>query len=82
MDLFFKFVFGLLNIYTVVSFNGSLPSNYKEPIKYVTLNNQPFQTRQTRVDINSNETLFYPFNVSVNKCGGSCYTNDDLYARE
>ena len=31
--------------------------------------------------MNSNETLFYPFTVSVNKCGESCTNIDDLYAR-
>ena len=31
------------------------------------------------VDTNSNWALFYPFTVSVNKCGGSCKTIDDPY---
>ena len=35
----------------------------------------------TLVGINSNEPLFYPFTVSVNKCGGSCNAIDDQYAR-
>ena len=39
------------------------------------------QARLTLVNTTINETLFYPFTVSVNKCGGSCYTADDPYAR-
>ena len=35
----------------------------------------------TFVNINSNKTLFYPFMVSINKCGGSCNTIDDPYAQ-
>ena len=37
--------------------------------------------RATLLNINSNETLSYPFTVSVNKCGGSCNTIDDPHAR-
>ena len=62
---------GLLSICTIVSFSRSLPSNYKEPIKCVSLNNRPYQNRGTLVDINLNETLFYPLIVNVNKCGYS-----------
>ena len=32
--------------------------------------------KPTLVDINSNDSLFYPFTVSVNKCGESCNIND------
>ena len=39
----------LLDYYLVLRFSGTLPSNYKEPIKYVTLNNQPRQARPTLV---------------------------------
>ena len=31
--------------------------------------------------MNSTETLFYPFTVSVNQCGESSNNIDDLYAR-
>ena len=31
--------------------------------------------------MNSREFFYYPFTVSVNKCGGSCDTIDDPYAR-
>ena len=37
--------------------------------------------RSALVNINSDETLFYPFTVSVNKCGGSCNTIDYPCAR-
>ena len=47
----------------------------------MSLNNQSCQTRPTLININSKETNFYPFNVSVNKCGTSCNTIDDPYHR-
>ena len=58
----------LFSVYTIVSFGASLTSNYKEPIKCVSLNNQTYKTRQKIVNINSDEALFYPFTVSVKKC--------------
>ena len=45
----------------------------------MTLNNQPIQAGPTIVNINSNKTIYYPFNV--NKCSGSSDTIDDLYAQ-
>ena len=65
----------------LVSSSGSLVNNYKNPAKYICLTNQPFQARLKRASINSYETLFYPFSVSVNKYGGSCNTIDCLYTR-
>ena len=72
---------GLLSVFTLISFSRSLPSNYKEPMKSVSLTDRPCQARPKLVSINSDKTLFYPFTVSVNECGGSCNTIDDPYAR-
>ena len=58
-----------------------LASNYKEPIKCVSLNHQPCQAGVTFVNINFYKTLFYPFTVSSDKCGGSCNTIDDPYVQ-
>ena len=49
-------------------------------MKCVSLNNWPCQARPTSLNINSNETLYYPFSDSVSKCGGSCNTIDNPYA--
>ena len=79
--LILKMFIGLLSVCTRGSFGESLISNSKGPIKYVSLNNHPCQARSNLVNINSNETLFYPFIVSANKCIRSCNTIDDPYAR-
>ena len=71
----------LLSICTIVSFSVSLVSNSRGPIKCVSSNIQPCRARPTLVDINSNKTLFYSFNVSVNKCGESYNTINDPFAR-
>ena len=70
-----------LFICTIISFCESLAFNSKEPIKCVSLDNQPCKSRPTFVNIKSDETLFCPFTVNVNKCGESCNTIDDSHAR-
>ena len=72
---------GLLSTVTTTILSESLASNSKEYIKYVSLNNRPCQARLTFVNINSNEPLYYPFTVSVDKCGESCNTMANLYDR-
>ena len=46
------------------------------------LNNQPCYARPALVNINSEESLFYQFTVTLNKCGGNCNTIDDPYNRD
>ena len=57
-----QFTFYILTIYIF---------NCKGPIKCVSLNNQPCKARPTFVNINCDETLFYPFTLSGSKCAGS-----------
>ena len=59
---------------SVGSFGASLSSNVKGPIKCLSLYNQSCQARPALVNTISEEALFYPFTVRVNKCGGSCNT--------
>ena len=75
--IFKKLFIALLSACTIGSFGASLASNCKKPLKFLSLNNQPCQTRY----INSDEFLFYLFTVSVGKWGESCNTNDDPYVR-
>lgn len=49
-------------------------------IKCLSLNNEPCQLRSTLIEVNSNERFYYPFAVSVNRCGESCNTLNDRYA--
>ena len=45
------------------------------------MNNQECKTRRKIRNINSNEPSFYPYNILVNKCSGSCNNINDLYAK-
>ena len=51
----------LLSACTIGSFGESLASNSDGRLKCISLSNRQCQTRRTLNDINSNETLFYPF---------------------
>ena len=45
------------------------------------MNNQEFKITPEIININSNETLFYPYSVKINKCSGSCNKINDPYAK-
>ena len=45
------------------------------------MNNQECKIRPVVMNINSNKTLFYPGNILVNKCSGSCYDINNFYAK-
>ena len=45
------------------------------------MNNQECKIRSEIKNINSNEPLFYPYSIAVNKCGGSYNNINDPYAK-
>ena len=51
----------------------------KKALECVSVINQKCMPRPKILDVNEGigEALFYPYNVLVNKCGGSCNTLDN-----
>ena len=45
------------------------------------MNNQECKTRPKIIDVNSNEPVFHPYSIKVNKCSGSCNNITDSYAK-
>ena len=45
------------------------------------MNNQECKVRSKIVDINSNNPMFYPFSIKVNKRSGNCNNINDPYAK-
>ena len=45
------------------------------------MNNQYFKTRSEIINVNTNEPMFYPYSIKINKCKGSCNTINDSYAK-
>ena len=50
-------------------------------LEYVLMNNQECKVRSEIANVNSNESVFYPFNVKTSKCSGSCNNINDPYAK-
>ena len=45
------------------------------------MKNQECKVRPEIININSNNPMFYPFSIKVNKCNGNCNNINDPYAR-
>ena len=40
----------------------------------VSMNNQECKIRQKIINVNTNELMFYPYSIKIDKCRGSCNT--------
>ena len=45
------------------------------------MKNQECKVREEVINVNTNNPVFYPFSVKVNKCSGNCNNINDPYAR-
>ena len=45
------------------------------------MNNQECKVRSKIVDVSSNNSIFYPFSVKINRCSCNCNSINDPYAR-
>ena len=45
------------------------------------MNNQECKIRTEIINLNTNEPMFYPYTIKINKCKGSCNTINDPYAK-
>ena len=45
------------------------------------MNNQEYKTRPVTVNISSDEILFYPYGILLNKCSGSCNGINNFYTK-
>ena len=65
---------------STIMFFGCNLSNVN-PLECVSMNNQESKVRPAIVNFNSNEPVFYPFNVKISKCSGCCNNINDPYAK-
>ena len=49
-------------------------------LECVSMINQECKTRSEIISVNTNESTFYPYSITINKCKGSCITVNDPYA--
>ena len=49
-------------------------------LKCISMNNQECKVRPEIVNVNSNESVFYPFSIKTSKCSGRCNNINDACA--
>ena len=49
--------------------------------KCISISNQECKVRPEIVNVNSNDPLFFPFNIKTSKCSGSCNNANNRYAK-
>ena len=49
-------------------------------LKCFSANNQECKIRPEIISVNTNEPLFYPYSIKIDKCKRSCNTINDPYA--
>ena len=47
----------------------------------ISMSQQECKARPEIVNVNSNNPIFYPFNVRTSKCSGNCNNINDSYAK-
>ena len=47
----------------------------------ISFKNEERKVRPKIADINSNNSIFYPFSIKINKCSGSCNNINNPYAK-
>ena len=56
-------------------------SNFTNALDCISMKNQECKVRPEIISINSNNPMFYPFSVKINKCSGNYNNINDPYAR-
>ena len=64
---------------STMMFFGSLPN--VNLLECISLKNQECKVRPEIGNINSNDPIFYPFSIKINKCSGNCNNISNPYAK-
>ena len=56
-------------------------SNITNALECISMKNQECKVRPEIININSNNPIFYPFSVKINRCSGNCNNINDPFAR-
>ena len=58
-----------------------LSSSITDALNCISMNNQECKVRPEIIDVSSNNPIFYPFSVKINRCSGNCNSVNDPYAK-
>ena len=56
-------------------------SNFTNALDCISMKNQKRKTSPEVININSNNPIFYPFNIKINKCSGNCNNINNPYSK-
>ena len=56
-------------------------SNFTNALDCISMKNQECKIRPEIININSNNPIFYPFSIKINKCSGNWNNINNPYAR-
>ena len=56
-------------------------SNFSNALDCVLMKNRECKVRPEIISINSDNPMFYPFSVKINKCSGNCNNINDPYTK-
>ena len=75
-------MFGFIKkvLFTAMIFFSSNVLNVSS-LECVSMNNQECKIRSEIINVHTNEPMFYPYSIKINKCKGSCNTINDPYAK-
>ena len=73
----FKFVKQIF-ISTMIFFGNLTNVNL---LRCISIKNQECKVKLKSININSNNPIFYPFSIKINRCNGNCNNINDPYAR-
>ena len=50
-------------------------------LECISMKNQKYKVKPEIIDINSNDPIFFPFSIKINKCSDNCNNINNPYAR-
>ena len=66
---------------TILSNFAKVTSLNAIPLNCISMKNQVCKTRPQIININSDNPIFYPFSIKINKCSGNCNNTNNPYAK-
>ena len=75
-------MFGFIKkcFFTAMTFFSSDVLNVNS-LECVSMNNKECKIRSEIINVNTNEPMFYPYSITINKCKGSCNTINEPHAK-
>ena len=74
-------MFGFIKKIFLTGLTGLLSLISATPLSFISMNNQERKVRPEIINVNSNDPVFYPFNIKGSKYSGSCNNVNDPYTK-